>query len=95
MGMYINKVNGEKLPTFGKVPFLQEKAGAQLLGKPPDRFEKDLVCVVENAAFDAAVYAGTPWEMRYYMDSGGRTTHWLIVPNAKDLVGPYEPDQTT
>jgi hypothetical protein len=91
MGLYINKVNGIKLPIFDKVPFLKEHAGAKVMEDTPTQWEEDLVCVVENAEFDAAVYARDQMDLDRYRNSGGRPTHWLIVPGAKDLVGPNEP----
>lgn len=83
MGKYINKV-GEKLaPARNKAQFLIDEAGATVT-EPV--FQKNLVCVVSNMAFDAAAYAYDEDEFRDFLeDRSGRRKVWLIVPDADKL----------
>lgn len=85
MGYYINKLaDGTPLPGKGKAKILIERGGATLID-PPTAFKEDLVCVVDNFAFDAAGYCFCEEEFKVFAAPDGRSKRWLIVPNAKEL----------
>ena len=85
MGYYINQINGKILPAKRKVEFLLENGAVRVINPT---FQENLVCVVENIMFDAAAYAYSEDEMKYFNESDGlRTKTWLIVPNANELSG--------
>lgn len=88
MGYYINSVEGSQLPATRKADFLISLAKARPLSGPI-QFQPDLVCVVENAFFDAAGYAFSEEEMNAFLTPDGRKKTWLVVPNAAKLSG-YE-----
>lgn len=92
MGYYINKVDGVDLPKTGKVAFLVEKVGAEVIHRPKEWME-DLVCVVLNqpgffssVPFEAAGYCFDADEFEAFSDpSDPRRKWWLKVPNARQL----------
>lgn len=84
MGKYINEINGKPLPSNGKDIFiLQAVPGSKVLRTPPAIWTDDLVCVVDNGAWEAAAYAYSPDEMEVFKYPDGRQRVWLTVPNAK------------
>jgi hypothetical protein len=86
MGYYINHINGKQLPSVGKAQKLISE-GAIRIGIPTE-FQDNLVCVVENFFFDAAVYAYDEREMTEFINPNDyRPKTWLIVPNADTLSG--------
>lgn len=91
MGYYINEINGEEAPNKGKADFILARAyDAQLLPAPPTEWQEGLVCIVDNGVFDAAGYAYDENEMQAFLrpDSGKqRPRQWLLVPEAKAIVG--------
>lgn len=48
-------------------------------------FKENLVCVVNNGTFAAAAYAFSQEERNVFAEPDGRSKHWLVVPNAKEL----------
>jgi hypothetical protein len=82
MGIYLNyDSNGNELPTIGKAEALI-KDGAKKIYEP-EKFQKNLVCVVENGLFDAAAYAYSEEEFNYFrkIQKNGSDTRpytWLI-----------------
>lgn len=95
MGYYINHTaDGKKLPQTGKAAFILANIEGSKIIPRPEKFEADLVCIVENEKnawskqFDAAGYAFSALEMNHFLrpDSGKqRPRTWMIVPGAKDL----------
>ena len=83
MGLNINQDSkGTSLPTTKKAAVLI-KDGAKELKKPPDIYQKNLVCVIENGPFNIAVYACSEREFEYFrnLQKSGRETRlfiWLI-----------------
>jgi hypothetical protein len=88
MGRYINQLpDGTALLPNTKLDKLIE-AGAKVVPAPtkPEDWQENLVCVVQNAMFDAAGYAYDAREMMAFAsDRSGRPMTWLIVPDA-DLI---------
>lgn len=85
MGRYINKNSkGEFLPVNGKAIALI--ADGAIVTKPV--YQPNLVCVVENGAFDAAAYAYSKEEFEEFKRFDGRKKTWLIVENADKLASP-------
>ena len=85
MGYYLNKdINGKPLKALNKVQDLIS-SGASLAPKPIS-FQPDLVCVVNNVAFEAAAWAYSEEEMQQFLFPDGRAKTWLIVPGAEGLV---------
>lgn len=88
MGYYINQINGKILPAKNKAEFLIENGATKVEGKV--EFQENLVCVVENAFFDAAGYAFSQGEMEVFNHPyDNRRKTWLVVPEAAKLAG-YE-----
>lgn len=88
MGDYVNVTpQGDDLPAIGKIAVLIETADATLLPGDPIEWVPNLVCVVENANFEAAAWADTEERMNYFIQhANGRPTAWLIVPNVQTLI---------
>lgn len=85
MGFYINVINGNAVPSRGKVDFLLNNVEGSKKISPPIQWEENLVCVVNNGAFEAAAYAYSKEEMDVFLyHTGDRPTQWLTVPNAKE-----------
>jgi hypothetical protein len=85
MGYYINQMpNGDPLPRSGKVEKLLTIDGVIKMTEP-EEFMEDIVCVVDNGAFDAAVYAFNESELNYFKKDDGRDKTWLRIPGAKEL----------
>jgi hypothetical protein len=84
MGKYINQlIDGRGLPAKNKANFLVSFAGAEVV--EPTEFEPNLVCVVENPAFDAAAWAETEDEFKRFNREDGRPKTWLVLPQVSDL----------
>lgn len=86
MGFYLNEDSkGNQLPAKGKAKALIND-GAVILSTP--EFVENLVCVVENAFFDAAGYCFSEHEFDIFKnDQSGRRKTWLTHPLAKELSG--------
>jgi len=83
MGKYINtNSKGEVLPTINKAKELI-KDGAKMVSD--EKFLENMVCVVENAWFDAAAYAYSEKEFLLFKEPDGRKKTWLIYPLAPKL----------
>jgi hypothetical protein len=84
MGRYINELpNGEKLPANGKADkLLSTVEGTEELETVPEKWEEDIVCVVDNGSFEAAAYAYNESELQEFSRFDGRPKRWLKVPNA-------------
>jgi hypothetical protein len=52
-------------------------------------YQPNLICVVENGAFDAAGYCYSQSEFEAFLDDDGRKKTWLTHPDARELSG-YE-----
>jgi hypothetical protein len=85
MGFYINRINDEILPAKGKADALIAHGATEIFH--PIEFQENLVCVVENAFFDAAGYIFDSGEFGEFMYPDSRNRRWLIVPNAPVLSG--------
>jgi hypothetical protein len=87
MGYYINQnSNGVQLPPRNKADYLI-LGGAIEIPKPKE-FVENLVCVIENGPFDAALYCYKKSEMDEVKDPQDfRPKRWLICPNAAKLSG--------
>lgn len=95
MGFYINNLpDGRKLAPKNKyhelltsipeswVPVTRDGKGI------PVRWHPDLVCVVENPQFDAALHVVTQAEFDYIIfNPDPRRKKWLIIPQAHKLSG--------
>lgn len=86
MGYYINETSkGVPLPAIGKYDELISDGGTPDNG---DQFKENLICVVQNALFDAAGYAFDEREFEVFHEQRtGRPRKWLIHPEAKRLSG--------
>lgn len=85
MGYYINTVNGQPLPAKFKSDSILEKVTGSRIISPPQQFQEDLVCVVNNGPFEAAAYCYNQQEMDAFLYPDGRMKTWLIVPGAAEL----------
>jgi len=87
MGYYINKTSkGIELPVFDKADYLILDGAKEI--PEPDEFVENLVCVVENCIFDAALYCYCEEEMKRAKEPADlRPKRWLIHPNAAELAG--------
>jgi hypothetical protein len=92
MGLYIDYlINGQQLPQRGKAEFLLRNLdGVELIKETPCKFEKNLVCVVQNTHFDAALVVEDQNELDYVnrihiQGHDNRRRTFLIVPDAEML----------
>ena len=69
------------LPAKDKADVLINE-GSKLLPKAPEKWEPNLVCVLENGMFDAAGYVFDQNELEAFTFPDRRRRTWLIVPNA-------------
>lgn len=83
MRRYINKDSkGKLLPSRDKVSALLADGAI----RTTNRFQPNLVCVVENGPFDAAAYC--PEEQDYIAfthSEDRRVKHWLVFNKANEL----------
>ena len=87
MGYYIDIIStGEVLPSVGKAEGLIMDGAEELEGTP--EFQPDLVCVVSNMFFDAAMYVHSQKEYDFITsEEGYRTKVWLVYPHAAEMSG--------
>jgi len=84
MGKYINEDSkGLGLPARNKTAHLIEDGALKI--DTPLVWIEGLVCVVENAPFDAAGYAYDEDEMAEFKRIGDRKTTWMIYEHAKNI----------
>lgn len=85
MGKYINELpDGTSLRSRNKAQDLLKVVGAKKI-PAPEQWEENLVCVVDNDAFEAAAYAYSEGEMKQFLYPDGRPKQWMIVPDADKL----------
>lgn len=82
MGLYINHTsNGKRLPLKGKLQHLLDD-GAKII-PAPHKFQPDLVCVICNYTFDAALYCDMDSERAELMrPSETRPIVWVTYAHA-------------
>ena len=92
MGQYLNKnPQGEFLPAKGKAKAIEQFPGAMINATTPRTWQQNLVCVVDNGIWDAALWVRDKDELDRVLRSinagDNRPMVWLIVPNAEIYVG--------
>lgn len=81
MGKYINGIG----TTFDeKFENLSRNHAAIVIPKPKE-FTDNLVCLIDNGYFSAAVYCYDESEFIVFSDNDGRRKCWFSVPNANKL----------
>lgn len=87
MGYYINwDSNGNTLPTTGKAKALIAD-GARSISSS-EGYQPNLVCVVHNDVFEAAVYVFDEHEfMDFIRPNDRRVKQWLVYEHAAKLSG--------
>lgn len=84
MGYYINTDSkGNVLRPLEFVKHLVED-GAMIV---TPEWQENLICVIENNAFDAAGYCYSENEFEHFKEEDGRHKTWLTHPLAKQLSG--------
>jgi hypothetical protein len=84
MGKYINDLpDGTSLGVNTKLDRLLDY-GAEIIDTPTS-FQPDIVCVVQNAEFQAAAYMYSPAELKSSLQDDGREKTWIHLPGAQDL----------
>jgi hypothetical protein len=82
MGRYINNIEGKSLGTSfhskGKVLI---EAGAKLTA--PNKFVPNMVCLVDNGHFAAAVWAYSEDEWGQFKADDGRPKLWFTLENVE------------
>jgi hypothetical protein len=88
MGYYINTTSkGVPLPSCNKADYLILDGATEVKAK----FQPNLICVVENAMFDAAGFAYNEEEFDEFNDPNDhRPKRWLVHPMAAKLAGYIE-----
>ena len=85
MGYYVNEDStGKHIGTSfeEKVKALLNDGGVQVNG---EKFEPNLICVVDNGIFAAAGYAYSEQEYQVFKNPDGRNKTWIVHPKAKEL----------
>jgi len=83
MGYYIDiNSQGQLLPHKGKALALINDGGEKI--KEP-RYQENLICIIDNGAFEAAAYCYCEAEFRYFLEPDGRSKEWITHPKAKEL----------
>ena len=87
MGYYIDKTSkGTTLPACNKANNLILDGAVEI--SEPKEFVENLVCVIENTYFDAALYCYCENEMNIVKDPRDyRSKRWIIHPKAAELAG--------
>lgn len=84
MGYYINTDSDGNILPVRKAGALLKDGAKEIDGKS---FEENLVCVIHNFAFDAALYCDKN-EYKYVINNPDeRPKTWLVHPMAKELSG--------
>lgn len=84
MGKYINEDSKGKAFSLHNKAQMLVADGATVIDVP-EKFEEDLVCVVDNGPFQAAAYAFDQKEMDLFKQPDGRIKVWLKYKHAKSL----------
>jgi hypothetical protein len=86
MGKYINHTPEGPLKHFDKDKDLI-KAGATLLPGVPNKWEEDLICVVDSGYFQAAAYVQDERDLNEFSDyiEDERPRVWLKWDRAKEF----------
>jgi hypothetical protein len=85
MGYYINyNSKGIALPACGKANALIADGAKEVSG---NNYEENLVCVVENGLFDAAMYCYLDEYEYVKSNPDNRKKRWLVYEHAKQLCG--------
>jgi hypothetical protein len=86
MGYYLNRDSaGSALPSVGKANALIRDGGFEV--STPYEFVENLVCVIENGMFDAALYCYSEDEFREAKYPCGRKKRWIIHKRAAEISG--------
>ena len=87
MGYYINQNSlGEPLPTSGKVEALIKDGATLVESELIGYWQPNLICVVDNGAFEAAGHAYSEEEMKAFSQPNDpRTRTWLVYDHAEKL----------
>ena len=87
MGYYVNSTSrGTILPACNKADYLILDGGKEIL--EPQEFQENLICVVENGLFDAALYCYCESEMNVAKNPEDlRPKRWIVHPMAAELAG--------
>ena len=87
MGYYVNQTsNGVGLPAGDKADYLILDGGKEI--PRPKEFVPNLICVVENSMFDAALFCYSKEEMEVALNpQDPRPKRWIIHPKAAELAG--------
>lgn len=88
MSRFINVLlDGTPLPNKGKAVLLIQD-GAKLIEQPDTISSNDIVCVVDNGAFEMAVHIYCDFELQLFGKPDGRSKIWLRYSKA-DLLADY------
>ena len=83
MGKYVNNTSkGTQLPAVGKAQLLIEDGATEVDG---ETFVENMICVVDNGAFEAAAYAYSESEYKEFKRPDGRSRVWLTHPKVKEM----------
>lgn len=90
MGFYIRELaDGTPIPGKDAADFLLKVSGAYQIHPPPEKWEEDLVCVIENGNFDAVGYIYSQRELVRFLPRPGsaafqdrRRRSWIHFPGA-------------
>lgn len=87
MGYYINHNSKDiALPVCNKADYLILDGALEI--KKPRKFLLDLVCVIENGPFDAALFCYSKSEFEQVTnEQDDRPKRWLIYSKAAELSG--------
>lgn len=83
MGLYINSTQNGQLG-YDKVKGLID-AGAKVLGRSTPEYQDNLICVVDNGAFEAAGYAFDKREFECFAEPDPRPKVWLTWDRVKEF----------
>jgi len=81
MGRYINKTSTGKGLLWTKVNDLINDGAREI--DPPTEWRPNLVCVIDNGAFEAAGYAFDEREMKIFLSPDSRKKVWLEYSHAE------------
>jgi hypothetical protein len=85
MGLYVNHNSaGMLLPANNKADYLLLDGGEEI--PEPKEFVQNLICVIENGPFDAALYCYKKSEMDIAKNpQDSRPKRWIIYPYAAEI----------
>ena len=86
MGLYINKTTkNSRIGKYANTKIAEICYDGGKVIRAPREWQENLVCVVDNGEFGAALYCINEQEFQVASRPDGRPKTWIIYPNVKEV----------